>query len=169
PVPSATPTPGPSPSATPETPTATPSPELPVATPTPEAQPVSEATPAPTVEPSPMPTPTPTQSTAVPVEAKPTKTNRGACALVLSANTLELRNSGGSASVVVSLDGNTNLAGIKAATAHWSDIIILREPQDNADAASLKFTITSISKTAGNFNVTFQSPCGTQELIVKVK
>jgi hypothetical protein len=82
---------------------------------------------------------------------------------------LELTNSGGSASVVVRLGGNTNLAGINAATANWSDIIILREPQGGADSDSLKFTVTSISKTTGNFNVTFKSPCGAQELAVKVK
>jgi hypothetical protein len=82
---------------------------------------------------------------------------------------LELNNSGGSASVVVSLEGDANLAGINPTTANWSDIIILREPQGNADTNSLKFTITSISKTTGNFNVTFKSPCGAQDLAVAVK
>jgi hypothetical protein len=87
----------------------------------------------------------------------------------LSASALELSNSGGSASVVASLEGSANLAGVSAATANWSDIIILREPQDNADTGSIKFTITSISKTVGNFNVVFKSPCGAQQLSVTVK
>ena len=88
---------------------------------------------------------------------------------MLSASTLELSNSGGSASVIASLEGNTNLAGISAATTSWSDIIVLREPQGSADTNSLKFTITSISKTTGTFTVNFKSPCGAQELSVTVK
>jgi hypothetical protein len=82
---------------------------------------------------------------------------------------LELSNSGGSASVVVNIEGEGSLAGINAVTANWSDIIILREPQGDANNNSLKFTITSISKTTGNFNVAFKSPCGSRELIVTVK
>ncbi|HEX8128681.1 MAG TPA: hypothetical protein VF527_06220 [Pyrinomonadaceae bacterium] len=156
----ATPEPSPSPTNTPD---------APVATPTPLVQPEPATTRhAPTVEPSPTPTPVATQSTA-PVEAKRTRAGRGACALVLSAGALELRNSGGSASVVVSLEGGGNLAGINAATANWSDIIILREPQGSTDTNSLKFTITSISKTTGNFSVSFKSPCGAQEIVVTVK
>ncbi|MDQ1559936.1 MAG: hypothetical protein QOD32_2996 [Pyrinomonadaceae bacterium] len=187
-VTAATPTPEPSPSATPETPVATPtpetpsaspSPESPVATPTPSVQPEPDTTSASTTAPSPTPTPAPTQATS-PAEASPapsaapkrTRARRessSSCSLVLSASTLELTNSGGSASVVVKLEGNTNLAGINAATANWSDIIILREPQGSADADSLKFTVTSISKATGNFNVTFKSPCGAQDLAVTVK
>ncbi|MDQ1612110.1 MAG: hypothetical protein QOG00_2041 [Pyrinomonadaceae bacterium] len=186
----ATPEPSPSPSSTPgaplitatptpvSSPSATPTPESPVATPTPSVQSESEATSASTNAPSPTPTPAPTQATA-PAEASPTpsaapkrtraKRESSSCSLVLSASALELTNSGGSASVVAKLEGNTNLAGINAATANWSDIIILREPQGGADSDSLKFTVTSISKTTGNFNVTFKSPCGAQELAVKVK
>ncbi|HYG11807.1 MAG TPA: hypothetical protein VD835_17805 [Pyrinomonadaceae bacterium] len=176
---SATPEPSPSPSATPETPVATPSPESPaVAAPTPITQRETEAaTPAPAAEPSPSPTPAQTQSSApaetkaataaTPVEAKSRRRGQSACSLVLSASAVELSNSGGSASVGVSLEGSTNLAGINAATANWSDIIILREPQ--GDTNSLKFTITSISRATGNFNVTFKSPCGAQDLAVTVK
>jgi outer membrane biosynthesis protein TonB len=157
-----TPTPEPSPSPSPETPVASPSPEPPTSTPTPSPQPETEATPAPT------PTPTPAQ-TKSPAEEKRAGANRGTCTLVLSAGALELTNSGGSAGVVVSLEGSGNLAGINAATPNWSDIIILREPQGNADTNALKFTVTSISKNTGNFDITFKSPCGAQTLTVTVK
>ncbi|HEY1404304.1 MAG TPA: hypothetical protein VGB05_09275, partial [Pyrinomonadaceae bacterium] len=172
-TPVASPTPEPSPSTTPETPVATPSPESPVATPAPTTQPEPAATPAPTVEPSPAPTQSTAEATnttnAAPVEARRTKANRSACALVLSPTALELSHSGGSASVLVSLEGDGNLAAVNAVTTNWSDIIILREPQANADSNSLKFTITSISKATGNFNVTFKSPCGAREVAVAVK
>jgi predicted Zn-dependent protease len=161
-----TPTPEPSPSPSPETPVAASSPETP--SPTPSTQPETEATPTATAAPSPTPTPAQTQSPA-PVEARRRGANRDACALVLSASTLELSNKGGTAGVVVSLEGSSNLAGINAATPNWSDIIILREPQSNAGANSLKFTITSISKNTGNYEIIFKSPCGAQKLTVTVK
>jgi hypothetical protein len=82
---------------------------------------------------------------------------------------LELSNSGGSAGVLVSLEGSSNLAGINAATDNWSDIIILREAQGNAGTDSVRFTITSISKNTGNFDITFKSSCGARKLTVTVK
>jgi hypothetical protein len=174
PVPAVKATPEPSPAATPETAVAaSPSPESPVVAPAPSTQTEPAATRAPNVEPSPSPTPAQTQSTppaATRGDATSARANRGAsCALVLATSALELTNSGGSASVVVNLEGSADLASVKAATTSWSDIIILREPQSNADSNSLKFTITSISKTTGNFSVTFKSPCGAQELTVTVK
>jgi len=182
PIVTPSPTPEATPSATPSpiSSTVAPSPELPaVATPTPAASP--EPTPAESSAPTPLPdaTPAPVTSNAnaetnattktAPVEEKRTRERQTGCALILNSNALELNNSGGTASVIASLEGSSNLAGIGVATSNWSDIIVLREPQGNADTTSLKFTITSISKTIGNFNVTFKSPCGTQELIVTVK
>jgi predicted Zn-dependent protease len=165
-APAIAPSPTPEPSSSPEMPVASPSPEPSTLTPTPSTQPETEATPTPM--PTLTATPAPTQSPA-PVGEKRTGATREACALVLSAGALELSNSGGSAGVVVSLEGSSNLAGINAATANWSDIIILREPQGNAGTNSLKFTVTSISKNTGNFDITFKSPCGVQTLTVTVK
>jgi tetratricopeptide (TPR) repeat protein len=174
PTPEASASPAPQPSATPAT---SPTPqETPLATPSPDASP--EPTPAtttpvtttPAVETT--PTPAPVQSNAnadagAGGEATAMKVSQNGCTFILSAGKLELTNSGGSASVIASLEGNTNLAGISAATTSWSDIIILREPQSRAD--SLKFTVTSISKTTGTYTVNFKSPCGAQELSVAVK
>jgi hypothetical protein len=97
------------------------------------------------------------------------RVSQNGCALVLSAKALELSNSGGTTSIIASLEGNNNLAGISANTINWSDIIILREPQGSGDTNSLKFTVTSISKTIGNFNINFKSPCGALEMVVTVK
>jgi hypothetical protein len=177
----ATATPESSPATTPATPLPSPAPESAVAIPSPAAstEPAAAATPTPALPVEPSPTPAQTKSTAEATaaagkdargDAKRSGASRNAsCALSLGASSLELTNSGGSASVVVTLEGNSNLAGINAATANWSDIIILREPQGSSDANSLKFTVTSISKTTGTFKVIFKSPCGTQELAVTVK
>lgn len=145
-----------------------PSPEVPVATSTPAASPdpTAAATPAPVSSNANAETDV---TTTPPVAEKRTRDRRTGCALILNAGALELNNSGGTGSITASLEGSSNLAGISVATSHWSDIIVLREPQGSPDTASLKFTVTSISKTTGNFNITFKSPCGTQELTVTVK
>ncbi|HEX8456190.1 MAG TPA: tetratricopeptide repeat protein [Pyrinomonadaceae bacterium] len=175
---SATPDATPSPSPTPETPTASPTPQTQSVNTTDLKKNETEATPTPAVEPTPAPSEsnTPAAGTssggtsASRAGAKRAGGRAGsACTLALSASELELKNSGGTSSVVATLEGSDKLASVSATTANWSDIIILREPQGSADANSLKFTITSISKATGNFNVTFKSACGTQELAVTVR
>jgi tetratricopeptide (TPR) repeat protein len=174
PAASATPQPAPTPA------NSNPIPESPLTTPTPlSSTEASPATTAPSPEPSSAPSPTPapiqsnanaeTSAPAAPVEAKQTRINQNGCTLVLSASALELSHSGGAVSVIASLEGNNNLSGISATSINWSDIIVLREPQGSADTNSLKFTITSISKATGNFNINFKSPCGAHKMIVNVR
>ncbi|HEX8424441.1 MAG TPA: hypothetical protein VF634_13570, partial [Pyrinomonadaceae bacterium] len=170
-------TPEPSPLRTPDaavSPTQTPEPST-------SATPQTSATPAASPEPSAIATTTPAAPApsnanaepnapaASPVEAKQTRVSENGCALVLSASALELSHSGGSASVVARLEGSDKLADVRAATTNWSDIIVLREPQGSAGTNSLKFTITSISKTGGNFIVNFKSPCGAHAMTVTVR
>jgi tetratricopeptide (TPR) repeat protein len=153
----------------PATQSTSPTPDSPVATPTPDASPEPVTT-TPSAEPSPAPVQADANAEAsAPVEAKRTRISQNGCALVLSAGALELNHSGGAASVVASLEGNPNLAGISAATTNWSDIIILREPQSSTDTNFLKFTVTSISKTTGNYTVNFKSPCGAHAMTVTVR
>jgi tetratricopeptide (TPR) repeat protein len=172
-APVVTATPAPSPLSTPDAPVVT--------TPTPDSS--ASATPQPLATPATNPAPqaSPASSAATPsnveasapaassVEAKPARVSQNGCSLVLSASALELNNSGGSASLIASLEGSDKLAGVSAATTNWSDIIVLREPQGSADTNSLKFTITSISKASGNFIVNFKSPCGAHAITVTVR
>ena len=92
----------------------------------------------------------------------------GACQLSLSTDSVLVSGNGGSSTVVVGFAG-VRAGDIKASTASWSDIIIVREPPPAADPNAVSFTITSISRNTGNFTVTFKSPCGTRDLAVTVK
>ncbi|HVF41790.1 MAG TPA: hypothetical protein VM936_02195 [Pyrinomonadaceae bacterium] len=89
-----------------------------------------------------------------------------ACALALSSEEVSLP-VGGQASFVATIEGEADAAKIAATTADWSDINILRESAP-ADGAA-KFTVTSISKSAGAFAVTLKSPCGARRVKVSVK
>ncbi|HEX8160889.1 MAG TPA: tetratricopeptide repeat protein [Pyrinomonadaceae bacterium] len=148
------------------------------------AQPTPAADPAPTPEPAASPGQTPAapvaesqaggrkRDAAAPAAEKPTKTagarprRGGECALALSSEEVSLA-VGGQGSFVATLEGEADAAKIAATTADWSDILVLREPA-KADGAA-KFTVTSISKTAGAFTVTLKSPCGSKRVTVNVK
>ncbi|MFN2480621.1 MAG: hypothetical protein ABR554_03940 [Pyrinomonadaceae bacterium] len=136
--------------------------------PSPEAAASSSPTPAPPVaEPQ---TETKKRGAAAPASVRkspaPTARREGECALALSSEEVSLA-VGGQASFVATLDGGADPAKIAATTGDWSDIIVLREPA-GADGAA-KFTVTSISKSAGSFAVTLKSPCGTKKVSVVVK
>jgi tetratricopeptide (TPR) repeat protein len=96
----------------------------------------------------------------------PTARREGECALALSSEDVSVA-IGGQASFVATLGGDGDAAKIAATTADWSDIIVLREPA-TADGAA-KFTVTSISKSAGAFAVNVKSPCGAKRVKVSVK
>ena len=190
-------TPAPSPTATPppdETPTPTPAqkpveqvipasaaptPTPPEATQTPTPEPVATQTPAPVTGASPTaPQPTADEKSPAPIaqkktEAQPARARARStprspnCTLTLSVESL-LLSSGGSSTLTASLAGQTRGADITTSTRDWADIIILRAPQDDANAPA-QYTITSTSKKTGTFIAVFKSPCGTKEVAVTIK
>ena len=190
---SPSPTPEPTPEPTPAaesvpapTPEATPSPEsapAPEATPTPTPEPAPAAEPSPTPEPTPAPeaaatppseTPAPAatpEPSPAPSPARGRRAGGGACTLSVNETSVSIKSNGGSATVVVTAE---NFAGsapprINPSTTNWADIIILAEPRAPADGTSARFTITSVSRKTGTFNVVFASPCGKQQLAVNVQ
>jgi hypothetical protein len=46
---------------------------------------------------------------------------------------------------------------------------VLREPASAAEPGTVKFTVTSISKTVGDYVVSVKSPCGAKDVTVTVK
>lgn len=196
PTPSPTPTPEPTPSpltaSTPE-PTPQPTPEqtaasapttsatestpqpTPEPTPQPTSQPTTEpvavvatpaATPTPTPEPTPEPSPTP-EPTPKPSAPQGTEAEAGraGCTITLSESELTIRPQG-SAIVAVTLDGLTGAADIKPVSSDWANMAVFPEP---AEGGSFKYTITSLSKMTGTFDILFKSTCGSKNLTVLVK
>ena len=72
----------------------------------------------------------------------------------------------GSATVAVTLDGLTGAADIKPVSSDWANMAVFPEP---AEGGSFKYTITSLSKTTGTFDIIFKSTCGSKNLTVRVK
>lgn len=173
-IPTPEPVASPTPDATPSpTPAPSPSPEA-----TGESKKADDAKVAPSPSPSPLPssspTPTPSPSSSSAESQSPTvpaarhTSAAGECAMTLSSDDLSLA-VGASGSVVVTLEGDSDPAKITASTPDWSDIIVLREPASATAANAAKFTITSISKSAGAFTLKIKSPCGEKNVKVSVK
>lgn len=105
-----------------------------------------------------------------PARAQPTGSRRASsCPLAVSEEAITLAGSGGSASILVRLEGQEDLSKVTATTPDWSNIIVLREPPSATEAGTAKFTVNSISKARGNFTVTIKSPCGAKDVAVTVK
>ncbi|MEP6788349.1 MAG: hypothetical protein ABJB40_07960, partial [Acidobacteriota bacterium] len=79
-----------------------------------------------------------------------------------------LQNSGGDLAVIVGLDGDGDVDGIKATASSPADIRVLREPIEGVKARAL-FVIRSTSSKGGIFQVKFELPCGTKSMVVKVR
>lgn len=177
PTPTETPAPAPTPETAP-TPTSEPLP-TPAATPTPELIPgptpgPSAPTPAPeasAAQPSPTPTAEATPERARAPVAGRARGRRGACTLSVGEPSVNLKSDGSPATVVITFE-NFKGAGaprIDASTPNWADILIVAEPRAPSDENSARFTISSVSRKTGTFRVTFDSPCGKQQVVVGVQ
>lgn len=190
------PSPSPTPSATPA-PSANPTTE---ATPTPAATPSPTPESSPETESSPKPSPSPANESSQPTESTSKPTNEpapdartqpaatpeptpeqkserkqsdagGVCALMVSEESVTIKNNGGSATFAVTIENYSGATPprINPSTPNWADIAILAEPHTSADGAALRFTVSSTSGKTGSFVVTFASPCGKRDVTVNVK
>lgn len=195
PAPSPAPESSPTPDTTPA-PVASPTPD---ATPTPEETRTREETPAVTPSPTPSPEAARPREEAAPTPAKATETRGAEadaakadadvarpaaasrqgrtrrtfpvsqkCTLAVAEESLSLA-VGGSATINARLEGGGDLTRLTATTPNWSDIIIMREPGSETPPDAVRFTVSSISRSPGNFTVAVKSPCGAKEIGVAVK
>ncbi len=91
------------------------------------------------------------------------------CTMSVSQSSLAIRSNGGSGAITVSLNGLGGPANITAGTADWSDIAVFPEPKTAKSGGSSKYSIISVGKWAGTFNVSFRTPCGSRVIPVMVK
>ena len=72
----------------------------------------------------------------------------------------------GSAIVRVTLDGLSGAADIQPVSSDWANMAVFPEA---VEGGAFKYSITSISKMTGTYDILFKSPCGSKTLTVKVK
>ncbi|MGD9588994.1 MAG: tetratricopeptide repeat protein [Pyrinomonadaceae bacterium] len=91
------------------------------------------------------------------------------CTVEVSQSMISLANSGGSLGVLVSVSDEAAAREIKATSSSTRDIEITQEPAIAGVPGRRFFVIRSISEKTGLFQVNFESPCGKNEISVRVR
>jgi tetratricopeptide (TPR) repeat protein len=169
--------------------------ESPKAEPSPTPTPTAETSPTPVPEASPTPSPTPAPKEVAgetnppdkskelfpPViitiparenpkpEPAPTPTPEPAkCTITVSEDSVTLNTGGGDLAVIVGLESDGDLDGIKATSSSPQDLTVRQEPIAGVKARAL-FVLRAISSKAGVYQVTFELPCGKKTITSKVR
>lgn len=90
------------------------------------------------------------------------------CTINSSDENITLLSESGGRAVIVGIDDETDLEGIKAYSSSPENINVRREPIAGIKSRAL-FVISSESKKAGVYQVTFELPCGKKVVVVRVR
>ena len=90
------------------------------------------------------------------------------CTVTSSEESLTLESGGGDLAVIVGLEGDGELDGLKAVSSSPTDVAIRREVIAGVKARAL-FVVRSASKKAGTYQVSFELPCDKKVVVVIVR
>lgn len=91
------------------------------------------------------------------------------CSLELSQETVSLINGGGSLGILVSIVGVGDFNDIVTKSSSPKDVEIKVEPEIGGASGRRFYVIKSVSTSVGVYQVTFESPCGKKEIVVRVR
>jgi tetratricopeptide (TPR) repeat protein len=94
------------------------------------------------------------------------------CTIVASQDAVSLLNGGGSLGILVGFQEDAaeqDLKQITAVSSSPKDVEVIQDPDIGANSGRVFFVIKSISPNKGAFTVTFETPCGKKEVLVKVR
>ncbi len=91
------------------------------------------------------------------------------CKLIVNPDSLSLLNGGGSLGVMVGFENDGDFKTITAASNSPNDLEVVLEPEIGQSTKRAFFVIRSVTTKTGVFMVTFRSPCGKKEILVKVR
>lgn len=89
------------------------------------------------------------------------------CPLTISQEVVSIRNNGGSVGILVTIDGDA--AEIRAVSSSPENVEVRSEPDIVGVAGRAFFEVRSRSTATGEFRVTFTTPCGKKQVIVRVR
>lgn len=89
------------------------------------------------------------------------------CSLTLSQENVSLLNDGGSIGILTGIEGDGDIKEVTATSSSPRDVSVTLEPEIGGPRKAF-FVIKSISAKTGIYQVTFESPCGKREIVVKV-
>ncbi len=89
------------------------------------------------------------------------------CSLILSEESLSLKNSSGELAVIVRTEDDRDISALVATSHSPKDVYVRLEPIAGISGREL-FVVRSINRRPGVYTVTFALPCGKKDLVVKV-
>jgi hypothetical protein len=102
------------------------------------------------------------------VETKPEFTEIKPCILTASEDNIALKNGGGEPVMIGRADESDDLEGLTGVSTSPENISIRRENIEGIKTRAI-FVVRSISDKAGVYQVKFELPCGTKEIVVRVR
>jgi hypothetical protein len=91
------------------------------------------------------------------------------CKIIVSQEIISIINNGGNLGVLVGLKDGNDPKNIKAVSSSPEDIEVIYDPKVGGVDGQAFFLIKSVSTKTGAFMVTFDTPCGKKEIVVKVR
>lgn len=91
------------------------------------------------------------------------------CEIVINQEVVSFINNGGSMDVLVVIANDAEGTEIKAVSSSPEDVEAVFQPEIGEAKGRAFFIIRSISTKTGEFKVTFETPCGNKEILVKVR
>ncbi len=112
-----------------------------------------------------------TRPRVVAKEEKKEEPKLAECEIVVSQEVVSIINTSGGIGILVGLKGleENKQKDIKATSSSPEDVEVVYEPEIGAVAGQSFFLIKSISSNKGAFTVTFETPCGKKDIMVKVR
>ncbi|HMO80740.1 MAG TPA: tetratricopeptide repeat protein [Pyrinomonadaceae bacterium] len=89
------------------------------------------------------------------------------CPITISQEVVSIRNNGGSVGILVTIEGDA--AEIRAVSSSPENVEVRSQPDIVGVAGRAFFEVRSRSTATGEFRVTFTTPCGTKQVIVRVR
>jgi tetratricopeptide (TPR) repeat protein len=106
-------------------------------------------------------------------ENKPTNespnTETKPCSFSMNQSEVSILNYGGTVAITITFEGMLFDEKLVSTKHDWANISVFLEKDAKTDGRSALFTITSISRKTGTFTVTFNTPCGSKDVTVKVR
>jgi hypothetical protein len=91
------------------------------------------------------------------------------CTFDLSQENVSLINNGGSVGLIVTISEESGIDELTAISSSVKDIEVRLEPQIVGVGGRAFFVIKSISPRTGIYQITFRAPCGSRDVIVRVR
>ncbi|MGD9629735.1 MAG: hypothetical protein AB7V18_10855 [Pyrinomonadaceae bacterium] len=103
------------------------------------------------------------------VEGKAINAEVPPCTIGVSQDQVSLLNNGGSIALLISIDAGQDVRSVSAVSSSPGDVEVRLEPDIAEISGRSLFVVKSISSKTGVYQISFAAPCGSKDVIVRVR